>query len=220
MWKGSAKVYRDDIISKLNENRIVAILRKIDSKKTPEVVEALIAGGIKCFEITADTEGAFESLKFLRDNFKDQILIGAGTILEPITCRIAILAGADFIVTPTLSVETIRMSNLYGKPCIPGAMNPTQILAAYENGASMVKVFPAASLGASYFREIRGPLSHIPLMATGGINLDNIEEFQKAGVRMFGVGSSLTDKEAIENDDYRKLQAVALQFVEKVSDRI
>ena len=99
-------------------------------------------------------------------------------------------------------------------------MNPTQILAAYENGASMVKVFPAASLGASYFREIRGPLSHIPLMATGGINLDNIEEFQKAGVRMFGVGSSLTDKEAIRNDDYRKLRTVALQFVGKISNSI
>lgn len=209
-------MYKYEILSKLTENRIVAIMRKIEGDKFDGVLGALINGGVNCIEVTADSDGAFDFIKDMSKRYGDRLCVGAGTILDPETCRTAIISGAEYIVTPTLNPEVIKMANRYGRPCIPGAMTPTEILTAYENGAEMVKVFPAGSLGPSYFREVLGPLAHIPLMATGGVSLDNISDFRKAGVKAFGVGSALTDREAIRQGNFRKIEDMAKKFVEAV----
>lgn len=194
-----------EIANELIQNRIVAILRKVEKEKTERVLSALLDGGIKCIEITMDSDGTLETIRKAKKTFGDSLILGAGTVLDSVSCRMAIEAGAEYIVTPTVNIDVIKMANMYGKPCTPGAMTPTEILAAYEAGASMVKVFPASVLGPTYFREISGPLGHIPLMATGGISIDNIGSFVKAGVRAFGMGSSLISKKAVAEGDYRRI---------------
>ncbi|MDI6600831.1 MAG: bifunctional 4-hydroxy-2-oxoglutarate aldolase/2-dehydro-3-deoxy-phosphogluconate aldolase [Thermoanaerobacteraceae bacterium] len=210
-------MYKYEILNKLIENGIVAIMRKVEKDRFDGVLNALIEGGIKCIEVTADSDGAFEFIKDMTSKYGDKLCIGAGTILDPETCRMAIISGAQYIVTPTLNSDVVKTANRYGKPCIPGAMTPTEILTAYENGAEMVKVFPAGSLGPSYFKEVLGPLSHIPLMATGGVTLENIADFKKAGVKAFGIGSALTDKEAIRLGDFKKIKDTAKRFMGVVS---
>ncbi|TZE82779.1 bifunctional 4-hydroxy-2-oxoglutarate aldolase/2-dehydro-3-deoxy-phosphogluconate aldolase [Calorimonas adulescens] len=207
-------MYKYEILNRLIENGIVAIMRRVDKDRFDGVLKALTDGGIKCVEVTADSDGAFEFIRDMASMYGDRLCIGAGTILDPETCRIAIISGAQYIVTPTLNIDVIKTANRYGKPCIPGAMTPTEILTAYENGAEMVKVFPAGSLGPSYFKEVLGPLSHIPLMATGGVTIDNISEFKKAGVKAFGIGSALIDREAVRVGDFDKIEDIARKFVE------
>lgn len=206
-------MYKYEILNKLNANGIVAIIRKIDKGKLDGILNALIEGGIRCVEVTADTDGAFEFIRNMTAKYGEKLCIGAGTILDPETCRMAIIAGAQYIVTPTLNIDVIKTANRYGKPAIPGAMTPTEILTAYENGAEIVKVFPAGSLGPSYFKEVLGPLSHIPLMATGGITINNVFEFKKVGIKLFGIGSALLDREAIKASDFNKIKDIARKFV-------
>lgn len=201
-----------DILNQLLDNRIVAILRKIEKQKTEKVIKALIEGGIRCIEITMDSEDTLETIRNAKRVFGDSLLVGAGTVLDSVSCRMAIEAGAEYIVTPTVNADVIKMANIYGKPCTPGAMTPTEILTAYELGASMVKVFPASVLGPSYFREISGPLGHIPLMATGGINIENIGSFTKVGVKAFGMGSSLISKKAVAECDFQKVKEDAVKL--------
>lgn len=209
-------MYKYEILNTLTESKIVAIMRKIENDKFDGVLNALINGGVKCIEVTADSDGAFDFIKDMSKRFGERLCVGAGTILDPETCRTAIISGAEYIVTPTLNPAVIKMANRYGKPCITGAMTPTEILSAYENGAELVKLFPAGSLGPSYFKEVLGPLSHIPLMATGGITLDNISDFRKAGVMAFGIGSALTDREAIRQGNFGKIEETAKRFMEAV----
>lgn len=206
-------MYKYEILNKLNANGIVAIIRKIDKGKLDGILNALIEGGIRCVEVTADTDGAFEFIRNMTAKYGEKLCIGAGTILDSETCRMAIIAGAQYIVTPTLNIDVIKTANRYGKPAIPGAMTPTEILTAYENGAEIVKVFPAGSLGPSYFKEVLGPLSHIPLMATGGITINNVFEFKKVGIKLFGIGSALLDMEAIKASDFNKIKDIARKFV-------
>ncbi|UZQ83292.1 bifunctional 4-hydroxy-2-oxoglutarate aldolase/2-dehydro-3-deoxy-phosphogluconate aldolase [Thermoanaerobacter sp. RKWS2] len=206
-------MYKYEILNKLNANGIVAIIRKIDKGKLDGILNALIEGGIRCVEVTADTDGAFEFIRNMTAKYGEKLCIGAGTILDPETCRMAIIAGAQYIVTPTLNIDVIKTANRYGKHAIPGAMTPTEILTAYENGAEIVKVFPAGSLGPSYFKEVLGPLSHIPLMATGGITINNVFEFKKVGIKLFGIGSALLDREAIKASDFNKIKDIARKFV-------
>lgn len=201
-----------DILKQIVEARLIAILRRIPSAQVGEAVNALISGGIQCIEITADSEGVFNTIEELARRFSDKLCIGAGTILDSVSCKLAILSGAQYIVTPIVNIDVIEMANRYGKPCIAGAMTPTEIVTAYQHGAEIIKVFPAASLGASYFKEIASPLCHIPLMATGGINLENIDTFVKAGVTLFGVGSSLVEKEALNEGNYKKITKNAESF--------
>ena len=205
-------------LNTLYDSKIVAILRKVDEKKIENVVHALIEGGIKCIEITMGSNGTLEQIRDIKKKYKDRVTIGAGTVLDAAACRMAIEAGAEYIVTPTVNKDVIKMSNMYGKPCIPGAMTPTEILTAYEYGASMIKVFPATTLGTSFFREISGPLGYIPIMATGGINIENIDNYIKAGVKVFGMGSSLISKQAIETGNFEKIKEDAVKIVEKISN--
>ncbi|WP_019394504.1 bifunctional 4-hydroxy-2-oxoglutarate aldolase/2-dehydro-3-deoxy-phosphogluconate aldolase [Priestia filamentosa] len=205
-----------NLLSHLLEHKIVAIVRGAESKDVVQIASALHEGGIKNIEITLNSPNALEAIEKVAKEFKGEMLVGAGTVLDSETARGAILAGAQFILAPTVNIETIKMTKRYGAISIPGAFSPTEILTAYENGADIVKVFPA-SIGAQYIKDIRGPLPHIPLLPTGGVTLDNIGEFQAAGAVGFGIGSSLVNTKREINASYLKeLTIKARQYVEAI----
>jgi 2-dehydro-3-deoxyphosphogluconate aldolase/(4S)-4-hydroxy-2-oxoglutarate aldolase len=170
--------------------KVVAILRGCQPGRVQDIAEALAAGGVRLLEITLNSPAALEVIRRVAETMGDRLVVGAGTVLSPAEAGMAIEAGARFILSPSLDMETIRATKERGAVSIPGAFTPTEILTAWRNGADIVKVFPA-SVGASWFRDIRGPLPQIPLMATGGVNLANIREFRAAGVVAFGIGSAL-----------------------------
>ncbi|MCD1162733.1 MULTISPECIES: bifunctional 4-hydroxy-2-oxoglutarate aldolase/2-dehydro-3-deoxy-phosphogluconate aldolase [Peribacillus] len=183
------------------ENKIISIVRGAKPEDTLKIAKALRDGGVRLIEITLNSPNALESIELISQELGEEMVVGAGTVLDPETARAALLAGSKFILSPTVHLETIKMTKRYGAVSIPGAFTPTEILTAYENGGDIIKVFPA-SVGPNYFKDIRGPLSHIPLLPTGGVTLDNITEFQKAGVVGFGIGSSLVDAKQEVNEKY------------------
>lgn len=199
------------------ENKIVAIIRGANPADLVHIGRALHAGGVRTMEVTLNTPGALASIEKLTQELDGQLLVGAGTVLDPESARAALLAGAKFIISPTLDKKTIRMTRRYGAVSIPGATSATEILKAYEYGGDIIKVFPA-SLGASYLKDIAGPLPHIPLMPTGGVTLDNISSFQQAGAVAFGLGSALVNTNEPVNEQYlKRLTAKARQFVQAVT---
>ena len=197
--------------------QIVAIIRGADPDEIINIVEALKAGGIRTLEITINSPDALSVIEKISDRFGQELLIGAGTVLDAQTARSAIIAGAQFIISPTLDFEVIRTTRRYGCVSIPGAFTPTEILKAYESGGEIIKVFPAI-LGPGYLKEISGPLRQIPLMPTGGVNLDNIQAFKKAGAVAFGIGSALVDSKQPVDDHYLSLLTdKAKAFISAVS---
>ncbi|GAA1386075.1 bifunctional 4-hydroxy-2-oxoglutarate aldolase/2-dehydro-3-deoxy-phosphogluconate aldolase [Peribacillus frigoritolerans] len=188
-------------LTQIFENKIISIVRGAMPEDTLKIAKALRDGGVRLIEITLNSPNALESIELISQELGEEMVVGAGTVLDPETARAALLAGSKFILSPTVHLETIKMTKRYGAVSIPGAFTPTEILTAYENGGDIIKVFPA-SVGPNYFKDIRGPLSHIPLLPTGGVTLDNITEFQKAGVVGFGIGSSLVDAKQEVNEKY------------------
>ena len=180
----------EQTLERIYEHRILAILRGCDPSHVLPIAEALYAGGIRLLEITLNSPGAFEAIETAAATLGDRMVIGAGTVLEAAEATSAISAGARFILSPSLDAAVIRRTLDLGAVSIPGAFTPTEILEAWRKGAQIVKVFPA-SIGPAWFRDIRGPLPQIPLMATGGVSLGNLKDFDKAGVVAFGIGSSL-----------------------------
>src|SRR3984957_16505557 len=183
------------------EHRIVAILRGCEPAHVLPIAEALYAGGIRLLEITLNSPGAFEAIETASARLGDRMVIGAGTVLEAAEATGAIAAGAKFILSPSLDAAVIRRTIDLGAVSIPGAFTPTEILDAWRKGAHIVKVFPA-SIGPAWFRDIRGPLPQIPLMATGGVSLNNLRDFDKAGAVAFGIGSSLVSPVAELTDSH------------------
>ncbi len=172
------------------EHRIVAILRGCDTEHILPIATALYEGGIRLLEITLNSPGALEAIEQVAASMGDRLFVGAGTVLDAAEATAAIAAGARFILSPSLDIGIIRRTRDLGAVSVPGAFTATEILTAWRNGASIVKVFPA-SVGPAYFRDLRGPLPQIPLMPTGGVNLDNIRDFHQAGAVAFGIGSAL-----------------------------
>jgi 2-dehydro-3-deoxyphosphogluconate aldolase/(4S)-4-hydroxy-2-oxoglutarate aldolase len=170
--------------------KIVAILRGCEPERVPDIVGALAEGGVRLLEITLNSPGALDLIRLVSETMGDRLLVGAGTVLTAAEAEMAIDAGARFILSPSLDIETIEVTKEWGAVSIPGAFTPTEMLMAWRSGADIVKVFPA-SVGASYFRDIRGPLPQIRLMPTGGVNLQNIREFRAAGAVAYGIGSAL-----------------------------
>jgi 2-dehydro-3-deoxyphosphogluconate aldolase/(4S)-4-hydroxy-2-oxoglutarate aldolase len=196
------------------EHRIVAILRGCDPLHVLPIAEALYAGGIRLLEITLNSPGAFEAIEAAVVSLGDRMVIGAGTVLEAAEATSAIAAGAKFILSPSLDAAVIRRTIDLGAVSIPGAFTPTEILEAWRKGAHIVKVFPA-SIGPAWFRDIRGPLPQIPLMATGGVSVSNIRDFDKAGAVAFGIGSSLVSPVAsLTEADLHGLRVKAKAFVD------
>lgn len=181
-----------------------------------DVAEALLAGGVEAIEITFTVPRAQDVIEQVADRLGDKIVLGAGTVLDAETARTAILAGARFIVAPTLNLEVIRLCRRYSTLIMPGALTPTEILAAWEAGADVVKVFPSDVTGPAYLKAIQGPLPHVRLMPTGGVNLKTAAEFLKAGACALGIGGALVDPKAVANREFTKISDLARQYVEIV----
>jgi 2-dehydro-3-deoxyphosphogluconate aldolase/(4S)-4-hydroxy-2-oxoglutarate aldolase len=197
---------------------IVPVVRATSSAEATRIAEAVRNGGIKVIEITMTVPGALEVIEEVSGRFGKEVLIGAGTVLDAETARLAILAGAEFIVSPCLGEELIRMGKRYGKVVIPGAMTPTEILEAWELGADIVKVFPVDQLGGpAYVKAIKAPLPQIPLLPTGGVNIKNIAEYIKAGASAVAVGGELIDKKAVAEGKFEIVTEKAKEFVKVVS---
>src|SRR5450755_3774603 len=208
---------KEDQLRHVLDCGIVAVVRSQDSAQLVEVVRALADGGVTVAEITMTVPGALDVLRQVRRALGDRLLLGAGTILDPETARAALLAGAEYLVAPTVNLDVIRLCQRYDKLVMPGAFTPTEILAAWEAGADIVKVFPAEVLGPAFFRAVRGPLPQVRMMPTGGVDLTTAADFLKAGACCLGVGSQLVEPKAIAAADFDRIRDLARQYVQLVA---
>jgi 2-dehydro-3-deoxyphosphogluconate aldolase/(4S)-4-hydroxy-2-oxoglutarate aldolase len=196
--------------------KVVAVVRLDSAEKLVKVAEALKEGGITTIEFTMSSPGVLDMIREATAHFGDEVLMGAGTVLDPETARAAILAGAEFIVTPTLNLATIKLCRRYGKPIVPGALTPTEILTAWEAGADMVKLFPASTVGPGYLKAVLAPLPQLRLVPTGGVSADNAAEYLRAGATALGIGGKLVDKTAVARGDWPAITAEAQRLMSAV----
>ncbi len=192
---------------------IVAVVRSPDSQQLVEVARALADGGVTVVEITMTVPNALDVVRQVRQALGDRILLGAGTVLDPETARAALLAGAEYLVAPTLNLDVIRVCRRYDKLVMPGAFTPTEILTAWEAGADIVKVFPADVVGPAFFKALRGPLPQIRLMPTGGVDLNTAAAFLQAGACCLGVGGQLVEPRAVAERNFDRIRELARQYV-------
>ena len=200
-------------LEQLLDRGVVAIIRSPDSSRLVDVAEALLAGGVSVMEVTFTVPRAHQVLEEVADRLGGRILLGAGTVLDAATARTAILAGAEFIVSPVVSHEVIACCRRYSKLSLPGALTPTEILAAWEAGADIVKVFPSEITGPAYLRAVRAPFPQVRLMPTGGVNLETAAEYLRAGACALGVGGSLVEPKAIAAGDLGRSEGLARQYM-------
>lgn len=205
-------------VQRVLDSGIVAIIRASSGDQLVNVAKALYAGGIDVIEVTFTVPGVLDIIADVRKAIGDKIVLGAGTVLDPESARAAILAGAEFIVSPTVNIEVIQLCNRYSKVILPGAFTPTEVLTAWESGADIVKVFPADVGGPAYLKALHGPLPHIQLLPTGGVNLETLPSFLKAGACAVGLGSSLVEKDAVQTGNVARIQSLAEQFSQLVKD--
>jgi 2-dehydro-3-deoxyphosphogluconate aldolase/(4S)-4-hydroxy-2-oxoglutarate aldolase len=205
-------------IDRVFDSCIVAVIRAESGELLADVAEALLSGGVEVMEVTLTVPGATRVLERVAERLGKRILLGAGTVLDSETARIAILSGAEFIVSPTTNVDVIKVCKRYSKLAMPGALTPTEVVTAWEAGADIVKIFPSDLTGPKYLKALHGPLPHIRLMPTGGVNLDTAAEFLKAGACALGVGSSLVDPKLVAAGELGKIESLARQYVQLVKD--
>jgi len=205
-----------DPTQRLLTSGIVGIIRAPDGKQLVDVARALAAGGIDVLEVTFTVPQAHKVLEQVADALGDKVLLGAGTVLDTETCRTAILAGAEFIVSPGTNLDVIRMCKRYSKLALPGALTPTEVITAWEAGADFVKVFPCDVLGPAHLRALRGPLPQVRMIPTGGVTLETAADFLKSGAAALGIGSALVEPQAIAARDFGRIEALAKQYVEIV----
>jgi len=203
--------------SRIQDGHVVAVVRLDDLSTAVELTRALSAGGVTSVEFTFTNPRAAEVITTVRDDVGDSAFIGAGTVLDAETARIAILAGAEYIVTPTFRPETILMCRRYSIPTVIGAFTPTEILSAWESGADFIKVHPASLGGPKYFKDVLAPFPHIKLIPSGGVTLDNAADFIKAGAVAVGLGSALVDPKAIEAGNWAAITTRAKSLFESVA---
>jgi 2-dehydro-3-deoxyphosphogluconate aldolase/(4S)-4-hydroxy-2-oxoglutarate aldolase len=198
------------------DHGLVAIVRVKEPSELVRIAEAIEAGGVRVIEFTMNTPNALEAISQLAREWGDRILLGAGTVLDPETGRAALLAGAQFLVAPNFNPALIELARRYSKIVVPGALTPTEIVAAWECGADIVKIFPASVGGPQYIKDILGPLSHIRLLPTGGVSLENIPAFIAAGASAVAVGSNLTDPKLIKAGNWVGLTELARRFADTI----
>jgi 2-dehydro-3-deoxyphosphogluconate aldolase/(4S)-4-hydroxy-2-oxoglutarate aldolase len=206
---------RHEDLSRVIKSGIVAVIRSTSSEQLVDVARALIEGGVDVLEVTFTVPRALEIIAALHKALGDKVLLGAGTVLDPETARAAFLAGAEFLVSPTVNLDVIKLGNRYDKLVMPGAFTPTEILTAWEAGAQIVKVFPA-DIGPAYLKTLHGPLPQVRLLPTGGVNLDTIADFLKAGACAVGLGGALVEPKAVQAGDMARIRSLAAQYVEIV----
>ena len=207
---------RTDRLDRITDGGVIAILRGVARDDAVAVADAVVDAGVTALEVTADTPNAMSSIEAIADRVDDAV-VGAGTVLDAETARAAQLAGAEFLVTPTVNRDVIRTANRYGTPVAVGAYTPTEAIEAYEAGADAVKVFPAKTGGPEHVAAIGGPLPQVPLVPTGGVGADNAGEYVRAGAVAVGVGSSIVDGEAIADGDFDAIRSNARAVVEAVA---
>lgn len=204
----------------IKKHKIVAVIRQADEHTIVPILEALSKGGVKVVEITAETPNVGKIIETAVKHVGEEVCIGAGTVLDPETAKIVLMAGAEFIVSPTLNTDTLTLTNRYGVLNIPGVFSPTEILTAYEHGTKMVKIFPANVFGPSYIKNILGPLPHVQAMVTGGITLENMNDYLDKGSVAVGIGSNLVNASILGTEkDYQQLTINAENYVTKLNER-
>ena len=208
-----------EIFTKIMDEGLIPVIRVASASEAIDVANAIKEGGVSLIEITMSVQGAIDVIKELTGKYKDEIIMGAGTVLDPETGRAALLAGAQFIVSPTLNLDLIQLAHRYSAVVVPGAMTPTEILTAWNAGADMVKVFPAAQLGGpAYIKALRGPLPQILLVPTGGVNLQNAGAFIQAGASALGAGGELVDKKAVKEKKFSVITENARAFLKAIRE--
>lgn len=209
---------KQSILSAIREIGIVPVVRTPSAESALKSIEAIYAGGIRAAEVTMTVPGAVKVLEKLADQFGDKMVLGAGTVLDPETCRMCMLAGAEFFVTPALNLKSIEMAQRYSKPICPGALTPTEVLTAWQAGADIVKVFPCDNVGgAKYIKALKGPFPQIEMIPTGGVSLTTAGDFLKAGACAVAVGGELVDAKTIKEGNYQVFEERARQFLEVVA---
>lgn len=208
---------RQQIKAAMVDIGIVPVVRTTSAETAIRAIEAIYRGGIRSAEITMTVPGAVRALEKVADQFGDKIVLGAGTVLDPETARICMLAGAQFFVTPSLKTATIEMANRYSKVICPGALTPTEVLTAWEAGADIVKVFPCGNVGGpKYIKALKGPFPQIEMVPTGGVNLETAGEFLRAGACAVAVGGELVDAKLIKEGKYDEIEARARQYLDVI----
>jgi len=200
----------------LKREKLVAIVRGITKEQARTVGEGLTRGGVRLMEVTMNTEGALDMISDWRSRYDGTAYVGAGTVLDVDMAKEAVSAGAQFLISPNTDLAVIEYALERGIDIWPGAMTPTEIVAAYSSGAEIIKLFPMASLGLAYLKELQGPLSHIPLLATGGVTLDNLQDYFAAGAAAVGLGSALIPKDALLTKDVETVAERAQAFVDRL----
>jgi 2-dehydro-3-deoxyphosphogluconate aldolase / (4S)-4-hydroxy-2-oxoglutarate aldolase len=207
---------KQSALSRVASTGIVAVIRAANGELLADVAEALLAGGVEVMEVTFTVPRAHQVIERVAERLGERILLGAGTVLDTETARIALLSGAEFIVSPTVNVDVIKLCRRYDKLVMPGALTPTEVLTAWEAGADIVKIFPSDLTGPAYLKALAGPLPQVRMMPTGGVNLQTAAEFLRAGAFALGIGGSLVDPEAVAAGDLKKIESLAAQYVEIV----
>lgn len=203
---------QDNAIGIILDTGVVAIMRAKNSDQLLEAAQAVLAGGVRVIEVTMTTPGALDVVRQATDKLGDDVLFGVGSVIDPETARSAILAGAQFVVCPTLNLEIITICRRYSIPVMPGAYTPTEILTAWEAGADVVKVFPASIGGPAYIKAIKAPLPQIRLAAVGGVDIKNTPDFFRAGVEVVGVGGELVNQKLLDTRNFNEISARARSF--------
>lgn len=210
---------RNKTIEAVSAEKLVVIVRGIEKDKLIPLAEAMYAGGVRLLEITYSANGSVsdeetsDRIKMLVDHFEGRMLIGAGTVLTEKQVELTARAGGRFIISPDVCPEVIKKTRELGLVSMPGALTPTEIMTAHKAGADFVKIFPAGNLGVDYVKSIKAPLSHIKMLAVGGVNLDSIPDYKKIGVSGFGLSSNIIDKKKVDEGDFASITALAEKYV-------
>lgn len=208
---------KTEILARIKELAVVPIVRTPNAETAVAAVDAVLEAGIDCVEITLTVQNAIKAIESVAARYGDRVLLGAGTVLDPESARTCILAGAQFIVTPSLNLRTIELAHRYSKPIFPGGLTPTEVLTGWEAGADGIKVFPCSALGGvKYIKALKGPFPQIELIPTGGVNLETIVDFLRAGCAAVGVGGELVDTKTVMAGDYGAITGRARKFREAV----
>ena len=213
---------KNQVIEAIDKNKIVAILRNIDSDKLVDTVQALYEGGIRLVEVTYSADGTVSdeetaaNIRLLSEKFKDRMFVGAGTVLTPEQVKLTAENSGTFIISPDTNKEVIEMTKKLSLVSMPGALTPSEITAAHRYGADYIKLFPITNMGPEYVKAIAAPLSHIKFIAVGGIDQNNMADYLKAGVCGFGIGSNITNKKMIAEKNYEALTNLAKEYVEVI----
>ena len=213
---------KNKVIDSIVQNKIIVIVRGVEREKLIPLAEAMYEGGIRLLEITYSADGKVsdeetaDRIKMLSAHFEGRMYIGAGTVLTTKQVELTKKAGGRFIISPDAYDEVIKKTVELGMVSIPGVYTPSEITAAQRAGADFVKIFPATSLGASYVKFVKAPLSNVKMLVMGGITPDNMKDFEKAGAEGFGIGASIIDREALAKEDYQKIAELALKHTSQL----